>query len=83
MGSIATSDVTNDVRSQGLMGSVVNTFYKGNDVVNLTMTAVGMRPPTDPLTSITPLTGNFTFTIVGVPKDEEQAKEFTQNRMKS
>jgi hypothetical protein len=83
MGSIATSDVTNDVRSQGLMGSVVNTFYKGNDVVNLTMTAVGMRPPTDPLTSITPLTGNFTFTIVGVPKDEEQAKEFTQNWMKS
>ena len=82
MGSIATSDVTNDVRSQGLMGSVVNTFYKGNDVVNLTMTAVGMRPPTDPLTSITPLTGNFTFTIVGVPKDEEQAKEFTQNQMK-
>jgi hypothetical protein len=83
MGSITTSEVTNDVRSQGLMGSVVNSFYKGNDVVNLTMTAVGMRPPTDPLTLITPLTGNFTFTIVGVPKDEEQAKEFTQNRMKS
>lgn len=82
MGSIETSEVTNDVRSQGLMGSVVTSFYKGNDVVNLTLTAVGMRPPTDPLTSITPLTGNFTFTIVGVPKDEEQAKEFTQNQMK-
>ena len=66
MGSITTSEATNDVRSQGLMGSVVNSFYKGNDVVNLTMTAVGMRPPTDPLTSITPLTANFTFTIVGV-----------------
>jgi hypothetical protein len=82
MGSIETSEVTNEVRSQGLMGSVVTSFYKGNDVVNLTLTAVGMRPPTDPLTSITPLTGNFTFTIVGVPKDEEQAKEFTQNQMK-
>jgi hypothetical protein len=81
MGSISTSDQTNEVRTQGLMGSVVTTFLKTKDLVDLTMTAVGMRN-LDPLTLITPLAGNFTFTIVGVPKDEEQSNKFTENRMK-
>jgi hypothetical protein len=29
-----------------------------------------------------PLNCNFVFTIVGIPEDEEQSKEFTQNWMK-
>jgi hypothetical protein len=39
--------------------------------------------PLAPATAFTanPLNCNFGFTIVGVEEDEDQAKEFTENRM--
>jgi hypothetical protein len=71
---------TTDVRTSGTMASVVTTFLKTKDVVDLTLTAIPLGATA--FTAMTPLSGNFKFTIVGVPKDEEQAKEFTQDWMK-
>jgi hypothetical protein len=63
------------------MACGVTTFLKTKNVVDLTMTAIPLG--TTAFSGMTPLTGNFKFTIVGVPNDEEQAKELTQNRMQS
>jgi hypothetical protein len=63
----------------GYQSAIVTTFYKDNDFINLTLRALPIAPGT-PFTN-TPLTANFTFTIVGIPEDEEQAKEFTENWM--
>jgi hypothetical protein len=59
---------------------LVTTFYKTQDLVDLKLTATALSTL---FGTVNPLKGIFTFTIVGVPEDEEQAKEFTQNRMKS
>jgi hypothetical protein len=53
-----------DVRTSGTMSSVPTTFYKTKDIVDLTLTAIPLG--TTAFSSQTPLTGNFTFTIVGV-----------------
>jgi len=53
-----------DVRSSGTMASCVTTFYKTKDIVDLTLTAIPLGATA--FSSQTPLTGNFTFTIVGV-----------------
>ena len=54
--------------STGNMSSYCTTFYKTQDLVNLTLRAL----PLDPATPFTnqPLQCAFTFTIVGVPDDE-------------
>ena len=66
LGSVATSPYTNDVRSQGTMSALVTSFYKGKEVVDLTLRASPMRTPEDPFSGFLPLNGNFTFTILGV-----------------
>jgi hypothetical protein len=66
LGSVATSPYANDVRSQGTMSALVTSFYKGKEVVDLTLRASPMRTPDDPFSAFLPLNGNFTFTIVGV-----------------
>jgi hypothetical protein len=63
----------------GWQSGIVTTFYKTQDLVNLTLKALPLASGT-PFTN-TPLTVNFTFTIVGCPEDEEEAKELTQNWM--
>jgi len=63
----------------GWQSGIVTTFYKTQDLVNLTLRALPIAP-SSPFTN-TPLTCNFTFTIVGIPEDEDEAKELTQNRM--
>lgn len=70
---------TTDVRTSGTMASVVTTFLKTKNVVDLKLTAIPLG--TTAFSAMTPLTGNFNFTIVGVPKDEEQSKQLTQNLM--
>ena len=64
----------------GWQSGIVTTFYKTQDLVNLTLKALPLAPAT--AFSNTPLTVNFTFTIVGVPEDEEEAKELKQNWMR-
>ena len=59
--------------------SLVTSFNRDQDFVNLTMRAVLLASGTA-FTS-NPLNCNFGFTIVGIPEDEDQAKEFTENRM--
>jgi hypothetical protein len=66
-------------QSLGWQSGLVTTFYKTQDLVNLTLRAIPIAP-SNPFIS-TPLLCNFTFTIVGIPEDEEQSKEFTQNWM--
>lgn len=66
LGSVATSVATNDVRTQGTMSALVTSFYKGKEIVDLTLRATPMRTPEDPFSGFLPLNGNFTFTIVGV-----------------
>jgi hypothetical protein len=66
LGSVATSPYTNDVRTQGTMSALVTSFFKGKEVVDLTLRASPMRTPEDPFSGFLPLNGNFTFTIVGV-----------------
>lgn len=63
----------------GYQSALVTSFYRDLDFVNLTLRAVPLASGT--AFTATPLQSNFVFTIVGVPEDEEQAKEFTQNRM--
>lgn len=64
----------------GWQSGIVTTFYKTQDLVNLTLKALPLAPATP--FSNTPLTVNFTFTIVGVPEDEQEAKELKQNWMR-
>lgn len=64
----------------GWQSGIVTTFYKTQDLVNLTLRAVPLASGSS--FTNTPLTVNFTFTIVGCPEDEEEAKELTQNRMR-
>jgi hypothetical protein len=49
------------------------------DVVSLTLTATELAPT--PTFTNTPLENMYIFTIVGVPEDEEQPKQFKQNWM--
>jgi hypothetical protein len=65
--------------SNTYQSALVTSFNKDQDFVNLTLRALPLAPATA-FTS-NPLSCNFGFTIVGVPEDEEQAKEFTQNLM--
>jgi hypothetical protein len=67
--------------SNTYQSAVVTSFNRDQDFVNLTLRAVPLAPGTA-FTS-NPLNCNFGFTIVGIPEDEEQSKEFTQNRMKA
>jgi hypothetical protein len=55
---------TTDVRSSGTMASCVTTFYKTNDIVDLTLRAIPLG--TTAFSAMSPLNGNFKFTIVGV-----------------
>jgi hypothetical protein len=57
----------------------LTTFYKTADVVSLTFDAIQLAPT--PTFSNTPLENMYIFTIVGVPEDEEQAKQFKENWM--
>jgi hypothetical protein len=70
---------TTDVRTTGMMASCVTTFFKTKDIVDLKFSAIPLG--TTAFSSMSPLHANFNFTIVGVPKDEEQSKEFTQDWM--
>ena len=63
----------------GYQSGLVTSFYRDLDFVNLTLRAVPLASATA-FTS-NPLSCNFTFTIVGVEEDEEQAKQFKQNWM--
>ena len=81
LGMIFTSTGTNLPFANSCGSCLATTFYKTQDFVDIKLTAT-------PYVSVTPgamnpLRAVFTFTIVGVPEDEEQSKEFTQNWMKS
>jgi hypothetical protein len=76
---IVTMGTTGAAFALGWQSGIVTTFYKTQDLVNLTLRALPIAP-TSAFTN-TPLTCNFTFTIVGIPEDEDEAKELTQNRM--
>lgn len=65
--------------AMGWQSSLVTSFYKTQDLVNLTLRAMPLAPAS--AFSNTPILANYTFTIVGVPEDEDQVKEFTQNWM--
>lgn len=71
---------TSDVRTIGTMASCVTTFLKTKDIVDLTLTAIPLGATA--FSAMSPFHANFTFTIVGVPKDEEQSKQFKQDWMK-
>jgi hypothetical protein len=65
--------------SNTYQSALVTSFNRDLDFVNLTLRAVPLASGTA-FTS-NPLNCNFAFTIVGIEEDEEQAEEFTQNRM--
>jgi hypothetical protein len=79
LGTIFTASIASTPFSNSSGSCLVTTFYKTQDFVDLKLTATAY----DTIGTMTPLKGIFTFTIVGVPEDEEQSKEFTQNWMKS
>lgn len=68
---------TTDVRTTGMMASCVTTFFKTNDIVDLKLTAIPLG--TTAFSSMSPFHANFNFTIVGVPKDEEQSSQLKQD----
>jgi hypothetical protein len=65
LGAISTFVNANEVVSNGTMASLVTSFYKTRNVVDLKLTAVNTNNTAFPAPNI-PLAGNFTFTIVGV-----------------
>lgn len=65
--------------SFGYQSALVTSFYRDQDFVNLTLRAVPLAPGI--AFTANPLLCNFTFTIVGIPEDEEQAIELKQNWM--
>jgi hypothetical protein len=54
----------------GYQSGLVTSFYRDQDFVNLTLRALPIAPSIP--FSASPLLSNFTFTIVGVPEDEEE-----------
>jgi hypothetical protein len=65
LGSVSTFVTANEVISNGTMASLVTTFYKTKDVVDLKLSAFAVNGAAFPAPD-RPLNGNFTFTIVGV-----------------
>jgi hypothetical protein len=65
--------------SNTYQSAIVTSFNRDQDFVNLTLRAVLLASGTA-FTS-NPLNCNFGFTIVGIPEDEDQAKEFKENWM--
>ena len=65
LGSVSTFVAANDVVSNGTMASLVTTFYKTKNVVDLKLSAFTLNGAAFPAAD-RPLLGNFTFTIVGV-----------------
>ena len=65
LGSVSTFVTANDVVSNGTMASLVTTFYKTKNVVDLKLSAFTLNGAAFPAAD-RPLLGNFTFTIVGV-----------------
>jgi len=67
------------VTSFGYQSAIATSFYRDQDFVNLTLRAVPLAPGI--AFTANPLFCNFTFTIVGIPEDEEQSKQFKENWM--
>lgn len=65
LGFISTIINANDVVSNGTMATLVTSFYKTKDVVDLKLNAFTISGSAFPAAD-RPLLGNFTFTIVGV-----------------
>ena len=65
LGSVSTFVLANEVVSNGTMASLVTTFYKTKNVVDLKLTASTLNGAAFPAAD-RPLNGNFKFTIVGV-----------------
>lgn len=65
LGSVSTFVNLNEVVSNGTMASLVTTFYKTKNVVDLKLSAFTLNNAAFPAPD-RPLLGNFTFTIVGV-----------------
>jgi hypothetical protein len=65
LGAVTTFSDANANETQGAMASVVTTFYKTKDVVDLTLIARTMNNAAFSAT-FEPLAGLYTFTIVGV-----------------
>lgn len=57
---------------------LVTSFYKTKDFVDLKLTATQLVS----VGTYTPLKGIYTFTIVGVPKDEDESQQLTQNKIR-
>lgn len=76
---IVSMGTTGAPRANGWQSGIVTTFYRDQDFVDLTLRALPIAPGS-PFTNA-PLSCNFTFTIVGIPEDEEQSKQFTENWM--
>jgi hypothetical protein len=70
---------TTDIRTSGTMASCVTTFFKTRDIVDLTLSAIPLGATA--FSAMSPLNGNFKFTIVGVLKDEEQSSQLKQDWM--
>lgn len=65
LGVVSTLITANDVVSNGTMATLVTSFYKTKDVVDLKLNAFYINGAAFPAAD-RPLLGNFTFTIVGV-----------------
>jgi hypothetical protein len=78
LGTLFTASIANTPFADSYGSGLVTTFYKTQDLVDLKLTATAY----DTVGTMTPLKGIFTFTIVGIPEDEEQAIELKQNWMK-
>jgi hypothetical protein len=65
LGAVTSFDSANNNETQGTFASVVTTFYKTKDVVDLTLIARTMNNVAFSAT-FEPLAGLYTFTIVGV-----------------
>ena len=79
LGTISIGNVSAVPRSNGYQSGIVTSFYKDQDFVNLTLRALPIAPGT-PISNFVIICG-YTFTIVGIPEDEDQAKQFKQNWM--
>ena len=79
LGTISIGSTAAVPRTNGWQSGIVTSFYKGQDFVNLTLRALPIAPGT-PISNFVIICG-YTFTIVGVEEDEDQAKQFTENRM--
>jgi len=81
LGTMISQPLGTQPQNSTYQASILTTFYKTSDLVDLTLSALTLDGTGFNIAQW-PIAALFTFTIVGVPEDENEPKQLVENRMK-